>query len=135
MWLFPAGSEGVGAILMRAPQLMLCKPATNDRWDRRTVELAAFAFKNGHCNVPEARFSCSSSRVYDKSFLVSPCPVAFSGVWQIVRNTSRGSMLVSEVYEVLVLCESSLNDVLAGCVYTFQSGLLGAEAAIPMAAG
>ncbi len=35
-----AGLEGVGSIFMRAPQLMLCKPTTNDRWDRRAVELA-----------------------------------------------------------------------------------------------
>lgn len=40
---------------MQSPQLMLCKPSTNDRWDRRAVELAAYAFKHGHCNVPEVQ--------------------------------------------------------------------------------
>ena len=34
---------------------MLCKPTTNDRWDRRAVELSAFLLLNGHCNVPEVR--------------------------------------------------------------------------------
>ena len=51
--LLLTGAEGVGAILMQSPQLMLCKPSTNDRWDRRAVELAAYAYKHGHCNVPE----------------------------------------------------------------------------------
>jgi hypothetical protein len=32
---------------------MLCKPTSNDRWDRRAVELAAYRLKQGHCNVPE----------------------------------------------------------------------------------
>lgn len=39
----------------RVPEIMLCKPATNDRWDRRAVELAAFLLAHGHCNVPEVR--------------------------------------------------------------------------------
>ena len=47
------GKDGVAAIFMRTPELMLCKPSNNDRWDRRAVELAAFLLKNGHCNVPE----------------------------------------------------------------------------------
>jgi len=34
---------------------MLCKPTTNDRWDRRAVELAAYLLRHGHCNVPEVR--------------------------------------------------------------------------------
>ena len=50
-----AGPSGVGAILSRSPELMLCKPTTNDRWDRRAVELSAFLLLNGHCNVPEVR--------------------------------------------------------------------------------
>ena len=49
----PLGPSGVGAILASVPLLMLCKPTTNDRWDRRAVELAAFAHTYGHCNVPE----------------------------------------------------------------------------------
>jgi len=47
------GLEGVGSIFMRAPQLMLCKPTTNDRWDRRAVQLAHHAYKHGDCNVSE----------------------------------------------------------------------------------
>ena len=93
---------------MRAPQLMLCKPATNDRWDRRTVELAAFAFKNGHCNVPEVRFSCSSDRVYKESFVALPCLVSVLEAWQIVPNPSQESLLVGEVYKLLVFCKSPL---------------------------
>jgi len=49
----PLGREGVAAIFIKTPELMLCKPSNNDRWDRRAVELAAFLLKNGHCNVPE----------------------------------------------------------------------------------
>ena len=45
----------MGKIFMQAPQLMLCKPTTNDRWDRRAVELAAYAFHHGTCNVSEVR--------------------------------------------------------------------------------
>ena len=57
----------MGKIFMQAPQLMLCKPTTNDRWDRRAVELAAYAFHHGTCNVSEVRVqlhclvSCISS--------------------------------------------------------------------------
>ena len=49
----PLGKNGVASVFMRTPELMLCKPSNNDRWDRRAVELAAFLLKNGHCNVPE----------------------------------------------------------------------------------
>jgi len=49
----PKGPEGVGAVFRQVPELMLCKPSSNDRWDRRAVELAAFKLKHGHCNVPE----------------------------------------------------------------------------------
>lgn len=45
----------MAAIFCRVPEIMLCKPMTNDRWDRRAVELAAYLLKNGHCNVPEVR--------------------------------------------------------------------------------
>lgn len=51
-WLL-AGSKGVGQIFAKVPQIMLCKPSTNDRWDRRVVQLAAFMHRHGHCNVPE----------------------------------------------------------------------------------
>ena len=34
---------------------MLCKPTTNDRFDRRVVELAAFQHRMGHCNIPDVR--------------------------------------------------------------------------------
>ncbi len=50
-----AGSKGVGQIFAKVPQIMLCKPSTNDRWDRRVVQLAAFMHRHGHCNVPEVR--------------------------------------------------------------------------------
>ncbi len=50
-----AGADGVGAVFQRAPAVMLCKPTTNDRWDRRAVELAAFQHLHGHCNVPKVR--------------------------------------------------------------------------------
>jgi hypothetical protein len=49
----PLGKDGVAAVFMKTPELMLCKPSNNDRWDRRAVELAAYLLKNGHCNVPE----------------------------------------------------------------------------------
>ena len=42
-------------ILMQSPQVMLCKPSTNDRFDRRVIELAAFHHRMGHCNVPDVR--------------------------------------------------------------------------------
>lgn len=48
-----AGSQGVGQIFAKVPQIMLCKPSANDRWDRRVVQLAAFMHRHGHCNVPE----------------------------------------------------------------------------------
>ena len=51
--MLPAGSKGVGQIFAKVPQIMLCKPSTNDRWDRRVVQLAAFMHRHGHCNVPE----------------------------------------------------------------------------------
>ena len=38
---------------MQVPQLMLCKPIQNDRWDRRAIELAAYWLEHGHCSVPE----------------------------------------------------------------------------------
>jgi hypothetical protein len=47
------GPDGIGAVLTKIPEIMLCKPTTNDRWDRRAVELAAFQHRFGHCNVPE----------------------------------------------------------------------------------
>ena len=47
------GPKGIAAILAQAPEIMLCKPTTNDRWDRRAVELAAYLLHHGHCNVPE----------------------------------------------------------------------------------
>lgn len=47
------GHDGIGAVLTNIPEIMLCKPTTNDRWDRRAVELAAFQHRFGHCNVPE----------------------------------------------------------------------------------
>lgn len=39
------------------PEIMLCKPTTNDRWDRRAVELVAFQHTHGHCNVPEVHWA------------------------------------------------------------------------------
>ena len=53
-----AGSKGVGQIFAKVPQIMLCKPSTNDRWDRRVVQLAAFMHRHGHCNVPEVCLQC-----------------------------------------------------------------------------
>lgn len=38
-----------------APAIMRCKPTVNDRWDRRVIELAAYLYRHGHCNVPEVR--------------------------------------------------------------------------------
>ncbi len=49
----PNGPQGVAAVFLQVPELMLCKPTSNDRWDRRAVELAAYRLKQGHCNVPE----------------------------------------------------------------------------------
>lgn len=49
----PFGPKGIAAVFARVPEIMLCKPAANDRWDRRAVELAAYLHRNGHCNVPE----------------------------------------------------------------------------------
>lgn len=47
------GKDGVGRVFQLAPAIMRCKPTINDRWDRRVVELAAYLYRNGHCNVPE----------------------------------------------------------------------------------
>ena len=51
--LFFTGAEGVGAVFSLAPRILLCKPGTTDRWDRRAIELAGYAHAHGHCNVPE----------------------------------------------------------------------------------
>jgi len=54
-------------ILMQSPQVMLCKPSTNDRFDRRVIELAAFHHRMGHCNVPDVRPPgplCTQMRYY-----------------------------------------------------------------------
>jgi len=47
------GPQGVAAVFLQVPEIMLCKPTSNDRWDRRAVELAAYRLKHNHCNVPE----------------------------------------------------------------------------------
>eukprot|EP00884_Botryococcus_braunii_P002347 jgi/Botrbrau1/12112/Bobra.0186s0031.2 len=49
----PEGLEGVGRVFLEIPEVMLCKPSTTDRWDRRAVELAAYRWRFGHVNVPE----------------------------------------------------------------------------------
>lgn len=46
---------------MDLPQVLLCKPSHNDRFDRRVVSLAAFRFRYGHVNVPEVSPLSSSS--------------------------------------------------------------------------
>lgn len=48
-----AWPDGIASVFRCVPELMLCKPTSNDRWDRRAVELAAFRLQYGHCNVPE----------------------------------------------------------------------------------
>lgn len=45
--------EEVARLLMDLPQVLLCKPSHNDRFDRRVVSLAAFRFRFGHVNVPQ----------------------------------------------------------------------------------
>ncbi len=40
-------------LLVSLPQILLCKPSHNDRFDRRAVSLAAFRFRHGHVNVPD----------------------------------------------------------------------------------
>lgn len=47
---------------MELPQVLLCKPSHNDRFDRRVVSLAAFRLRHGHVNVPEVDlvFLCQS---------------------------------------------------------------------------
>lgn len=65
--LWGAGREGVGAIFLHAPQLMLCKPIASDRWDRRAVELAAFWLVQGHTSVPEVlslHAACSCAIIF-----------------------------------------------------------------------
>jgi len=49
----PPGPGGVGAALAAAPHALLCRPARHDRWDRRFIQLAAFAARPGHVDVPE----------------------------------------------------------------------------------
>ena len=49
----PFGPKGIAAIFAQVPEIMLCKPSTNDRWDRRAVELSAYLHRHGHANVPE----------------------------------------------------------------------------------
>lgn len=44
----------MGKVFQMAPCIMRCKPTQHDRWERRIIELAAYLFRNGHANVPEA---------------------------------------------------------------------------------
>ncbi|CAK0786054.1 hypothetical protein CVIRNUC_009267 [Coccomyxa viridis] len=52
------GAEGVGRIFQQSPCIMRCKPTQHDRWERRTIELAAFLHQYGHVNVPEFYAAC-----------------------------------------------------------------------------
>ena len=74
-----AGSKGVGQIFAKVPQIMLCKPSTNDRWDRRVVQLAAFMHRHGHCNVPEV----------SKQFSLFDSPCCICVVMCTVRNIAK----------------------------------------------
>eukprot|EP00803_Ostreobium_quekettii_P004387 evm.model.scf_42.14 EVM.evm.TU.scf_42.14 scf_42:93671-99960(-) len=47
------GCDGIGDLLLQAPQILLAKPTQHDRWYRRVVELAGYMHRFGHCNVPE----------------------------------------------------------------------------------
>ena len=67
-----AGSKGVGQIFTKVPQIMLCKPSTNDRWDRRVVELAAFMHRHGHCNVPEVLFPSVAALLVSRLHICRP---------------------------------------------------------------
>ena len=48
----PLGIAGVAQILMKTPQILLCKVIHHDRWNIRVIELAAFTHFYGHCDVP-----------------------------------------------------------------------------------
>ena len=82
---------------MQAPQLMLCKPTTNDRWDRRAVELAAYAFHHGTCNVSEvsvtavAQESCVSSSLRPQNSKAGKqvCPVQNRGAYYLQKTVQR----------------------------------------------
>mmetsp|Transcript_6443 Transcript_6443/g.18579 ORF Transcript_6443/g.18579 Transcript_6443/m.18579 type:complete len:900 (-) Transcript_6443:636-3335(-) len=45
--------EDTKEMLVRWPHLLLCKPSTDDRFDRRVISLAVFKYRNGHLRVPE----------------------------------------------------------------------------------
>ena len=55
----PRGARGVGSLLQRFPLALLCKPSATDRFDRRALELAAFAFQHGSADVPDAPPHCA----------------------------------------------------------------------------
>lgn len=38
---------------MEAPQILLAKVISCDRWNIRVIELAAFKHLHGHCDVPD----------------------------------------------------------------------------------
>ena len=59
-----AGKDGVGTVFQLAPAIMRCKPTVNDRWDRRVIELAAYLYRHGHCNVPEVCNVADWSRIW-----------------------------------------------------------------------
>ena len=50
----------MGRIFQQSPCIMRCKPTQHDRWERRTIELAAFLHQYGHVNVPEVSQHCQA---------------------------------------------------------------------------
>mmetsp|Transcript_37594 Transcript_37594/g.96186 ORF Transcript_37594/g.96186 Transcript_37594/m.96186 type:complete len:748 (-) Transcript_37594:129-2372(-) len=45
--------EGLAKVITAFPKLLLCKPSHNDSWNRRFIDLAAYVYFHGNCNVPE----------------------------------------------------------------------------------
>lgn len=80
----------VAKLLVALPQVLLCKPSHNDRFDRRVVSLAAFRFRFGHVNVPEASAVASARH----NFLATVFAIVMleqQSLWeQQVRRLQRG---------------------------------------------
>ena len=73
----------MGRIFQQSPCIMRCKPTQHDRWERRTIELAAFLHQYGHVNVPEV----SQHLIKPTTMLVLPPELVWHGC--IARDPAR----------------------------------------------
>ena len=49
------GRDGIGAIILRMPSLLVARMRQTDRWDQRIGQLAVFHHEHGHARVPAVR--------------------------------------------------------------------------------